>query len=178
MIEHELISLPSFCSHGTTVWVSPPLLFCIIPLEAHADCRKVHDSVATSSFFAHWVWGPLHCFNNWVVTLVADKLKRQWLCTVYFTNCIRNQSYQTILQPRFCRYSNHWSCLKGVTLYMYQKACNNNHENQGRQKFFQGGATIGYNMGGCLFTQSHAVPPYLIMWLPVQLDMANDQVPG
>ena len=54
------------------------------------------DSVATSSFFAHWVWGPLHCFNNWVVTLVADKLKRQWLCTVYFTNCIRNQSYQTI----------------------------------------------------------------------------------
>ena len=31
------------------------------------------------------------CFNHRlrVVTLVADKLKRQWLCIVYFANCVR-----------------------------------------------------------------------------------------
>ena len=26
-----------------------------------------------------------------VVTLVADKLEKQWLCIVYFANCINNQ---------------------------------------------------------------------------------------
>ena len=29
------------------------------------------------------------CFNHRVVTLVADKPKRQWLCTVYFADYIR-----------------------------------------------------------------------------------------
>ena len=29
------------------------------------------------------------CFNHRVITLVGDKLKRQWLCIVYFANCIR-----------------------------------------------------------------------------------------
>ena len=29
------------------------------------------------------------CFNHTVVTLVADKLRRQWLCNVNFANCIR-----------------------------------------------------------------------------------------
>ena len=28
-------------------------------------------------------------FNHRVVTLVADKLMRQWLCIVHFANCIR-----------------------------------------------------------------------------------------
>ena len=26
--------------------------------------------------------------NHWVVTLVADKLKRQWLCEIYFRGYI------------------------------------------------------------------------------------------
>ena len=29
------------------------------------------------------------CFNHKVVTLVADKQKRQWLCTIYFADYIR-----------------------------------------------------------------------------------------
>ena len=31
----------------------------------------------------------ISCFNHRVVTLVADKLRRQWLCNVNFANCIR-----------------------------------------------------------------------------------------
>ena len=34
-----------------------------------------------------------------VVTLVADKLKRQWLCIVYFANCIRQLESPDHLQP-------------------------------------------------------------------------------
>ena len=29
------------------------------------------------------------CFNRRVITMVTDQLKKQWLCIVYFSNCIR-----------------------------------------------------------------------------------------
>ena len=53
------------------------------------------------------------CFNHRVVTLVADKLKRQWLCIVYFANCIR-QPERRLPRPSTtlsCTYSNHQSCI-------------------------------------------------------------------
>ena len=53
------------------------------------------------------------CFNHRVVTLVADKLKRQWLCIVYFANCIR-QPERKLPRPSTtlsCTYSNHRSCI-------------------------------------------------------------------
>jgi len=53
------------------------------------------------------------CFNHRVVTLVADKLKRQRLCIVYFANCMR-QPERKLPRPSTtgsCRYSNHWSCI-------------------------------------------------------------------
>ena len=31
----------------------------------------------------------IDCFNHRVVTMVAVNLKRQWLCIVYFADCIR-----------------------------------------------------------------------------------------
>ena len=35
---------------------------------------------------------------DWLVTLVADKLKRQWLCIVYFANCkTREEASQIML---------------------------------------------------------------------------------
>ena len=37
---------------------------------------------------------PIGCFNHRVVTLVAEKLKRQWLCIVYFANCIRQPEWK------------------------------------------------------------------------------------
>ena len=40
--------------------------------------------------------------NHRVVTPIADKLKRQWLCIVYFDNCIRQperKPFPEVLQP-------------------------------------------------------------------------------
>ena len=80
--------------------------------------------------------GSLLKGDELVVTLVVAELKRQWLCMVYFANCIRqperklprpayNQDLADIVttahlreshllvskamqkQPRSCRYSNH-----------------------------------------------------------------------
>ena len=45
--------------------------------------------VTASEDAMHAQQKQIGCFNHRVVTLVADKLKRQWLCIVYFTNCIR-----------------------------------------------------------------------------------------
>ena len=45
----------------------------------------------------------IDCFNHRVVTMVADNLKRQWLCIVYFANCTR--------QPRGSLPDHHWSCI-------------------------------------------------------------------
>ena len=53
------------------------------------------------------------CFNHREVTLVADKLKRQWLCIVYFANCMR-QPERKLPRPSTtlsCTYSNHQSCI-------------------------------------------------------------------
>ena len=50
----------------------------------------------------------LCCFNHWVVALVADKLKRQWLGIVYYAKCIREEASQTILQLWS---SNYWTCI-------------------------------------------------------------------
>ena len=64
-------------------------------------CKPQVSNAEQSEEVCHKRWGfTLHSqgmstqqkqngFNHRVVTLVADKLKRQWLCIVYFANCIR-----------------------------------------------------------------------------------------
>ena len=64
------------------------------------------------------------CFNHRVVTLVADKPKRQWLCTLYFADYIRKaeRSFPDYLTT---------SILQLVTtehLWLYLLVCNNNHD--------------------------------------------------
>ena len=41
------------------------------------------------------------CFNHRVVTLVVDKLKKQWFCILYFADCktTGEEASQIILQP-------------------------------------------------------------------------------
>ena len=69
-------------------------------------------------------------FNHWVVTLVADKPKRQWLCTMCFADykrqlerklprlsynhhvAVSNHWTSVQQQPRFCRYSDHWTSVR------------------------------------------------------------------
>ena len=68
----------------------------------------------TSSYTKLTQQKQIGCFNHTVVSLVADKQMRQWLCTVYFANCIRQPergSFSDLLQPQSCRYSNYWSCI-------------------------------------------------------------------
>ena len=46
----------------------------------------------------------VNCFNNREVTLVADKLKRQWLCVIYFADSTRQLegSFSDYLTTRSC----------------------------------------------------------------------------
>ena len=65
------------------------------------------------------------CFNHRVVTLVTDRLKKQWLCANYIRQPQRNlprQSYNQSLTV-----SNHWTSVKGHSC-LYQRTCNNNHD--------------------------------------------------
>ena len=57
----------------------------------------LHDPFAALLFLCCFTWmGPnrslqkqISCFNDRVVTLVVDKLKRLWLCIVHLADCIR-----------------------------------------------------------------------------------------
>ena len=66
------------------------------------------------------------CFNHRVVTLVTDKLKKQWLCVANYIRQpqgkLSRQSYNQSLTV-----SNHWTSVKGHSC-LYQRACNNNHD--------------------------------------------------
>ena len=46
------------------------------------------------------------CFNHRVVTLVADKPKRQWLCTIYFADNWRG-SFPRLSYNQHLAVSNH-----------------------------------------------------------------------
>ena len=63
-----------------------------------------------------------------VVTLVAEK---QWLCIVYFANCIRHWRgrFSDYLTIRILLLAKH-ICMGKVTPGLYQKACNSNHDHQ------------------------------------------------
>ena len=61
------------------------------------------------------------CFNHRVVTMVADKLKRQWLWEVHLLIAEDNHAEGKL--P-----NHHWSCIfeRGHTC-MYQRACKNSY---------------------------------------------------
>ena len=46
-------------------------------------------SLTLAPMILHALQKQIGCFNNGVVTLVAGKQKRRWLCTVYFADYIR-----------------------------------------------------------------------------------------
>ena len=77
-----------------------------------------------------WYTAKTNCLNHRVVvTLVADKLKRQWFCILYFTECIR-QPERKLPRPSYNQdltVSNHWMSWSGYT-YVYQRAKNNNYD--------------------------------------------------
>ena len=63
--------------------------------------------------YSWWIWSSqttnqkalLYCFNHWVVTLVADKLKSQWLCEIYFrlySNLSPNMYFTTDNPQNIC----------------------------------------------------------------------------
>ena len=66
------------------------------------------------------------CFNHKVVTLVTDRLKKQWLCVANYIRQpqrkLPRQSYNQSLTV-----SNHWTSVKGHSC-LYQRECNNNHD--------------------------------------------------
>ena len=77
--------------------------------------------LSLSAFTAHTLQKQIGCFNHRVVTLVAEELKRQWLCIVYFANSIRRTERKL---PRPSHVTNHvlvdivtteHAPLKGVT---------------------------------------------------------------
>ena len=56
--------------------------------------------------------------NHWVVTLVAEELKRQQLCSVKFANCIRQpqRKLPRLSYNQDLAVSNHWTSVKGSHL--------------------------------------------------------------
>jgi len=54
--------------------------------------------------------------------MVADNLKRQWLCVVYFANCIRQPEEADLIGIVT---TDHASLKEGTPVH--QRACNNNH---------------------------------------------------
>ena len=85
-------------------------------LESTTSCEAGVDDVKKTSNdlqVTHSKHKLSGYFNHRVVTLVAHKLKRQWLFIVYFANCIR-QPERKLPRPSTtwsCRYSIHWSCI-------------------------------------------------------------------
>ena len=73
--------------------------FCRISTRTkkHTDINACQHNVFYST-----LQKMIGCFNHWVVTLVADKLRRQWLWDVYLVleaNCISNQTIPYNWQP-------------------------------------------------------------------------------
>ena len=73
-------------------------------------CESLHSQLVVLSTTAS-LQKQIGCFNHRVVTLVADKLKKQWLCIVYSADCIRQLERKFNLQG--LAVSNHWTSVKG-----------------------------------------------------------------
>ena len=58
---------------------------CKVSVNIQASLHCKHGSLS----YYNILWYMKHSFNHRVVTMVAENLKRQWLCIVYFANCIR-----------------------------------------------------------------------------------------
>ena len=119
-LHHSSVHVPRIKVYNTVILYSVLIMSCLLTLFQsflHHSCISLHYMVHlndTSNYLNHCILvmytariNLLFYHRSRVVTLVANKVNKQWLCLVYFANCIRRLSYNLNLAV-----SNHWTSVK------------------------------------------------------------------